>query len=276
MKNTINSLIVAAALSALSVCADAQSFQRILERPVNIVRSEWEYDNDGNQELNYYNEDYCNYYLYRVNDDSYNLRPGKNTVFKRIKDAQYNNLFNRATTYMFFRGSFPKDFNINTPYAFPVKNGMQTAWKTDRRESVRTLQFRMLPGDTVYATRSGIVCRTMLPRQLLICHADYTFAAYLAMNENFVSPGEEVRTGQPVGIAGPTGVSISFFFLDKNKFSGLEAAGYVYSHFTPVFRTAEGDVKPVERKMYNALVDDELIMLDMSKREQKKYLKSKK
>lgn len=41
------------------------------------------------------------------------------------------------------------------------------------------------------------------------------FAAYLAMNENFVSPGEEVRTGQPVGIAGPTGVSISFFFLDK-------------------------------------------------------------
>jgi len=193
-----------------------------------------------------------------------------------MKDAQYNNLFNRATTYTFFRGSFPKDFNINTPYAFPVKNGMQTAWKTDRRESVRTLQFRMLPGDTVYATRSGIVCRTMLPRQLLICHADYTFAAYLAMNENFVSPGEEVRTGQPVGIAGPTGVSISFFFLDKNKFSGLEAAGYVYSHFTPVFRTAEGDVKPVERKMYNALVDDELIMLDMSKREQKKYLKSKK
>ena len=58
MKNTINSLIVAAALSALSVYADAQSFQRILERPVNIVRSEWEYDNDGNQELNYYNEDY--------------------------------------------------------------------------------------------------------------------------------------------------------------------------------------------------------------------------
>ena len=51
MKNTINSLIVAAALSALSVFADAQSFQRILERPVNIVRSEWEYDNDGNQEL---------------------------------------------------------------------------------------------------------------------------------------------------------------------------------------------------------------------------------
>ncbi len=50
----------------------------------------------------------------------------------------------------------------------------------------------------------------------------------------------------------------------------------MYSHFTPVFRTTEGDVKPEERKMYTAWVDDGLIMLDMTKREQKKYLKRKK
>lgn len=276
MRNTIKSLTVAAIGVALSVGVHAQSFRKILERPVDIVRSEWESDKDGNRELNYYNEDYCDYYLYRANDDSYRLRPGKNTVFKIMKDARYDNLFKTATTYTFFRGSFPKEFNIGTPYAFPVKNGARTAWQTDRRESFRTLQFLMQPGDTVYATRSGIACRTVLPRQLLLYHADCTFAAYLALEENFVFPGEEVRTGQPVGIAGPTGVSVSFFFLDQNKFVGKQATGYVYSHFTPVFRTAEGDVKPVEKKMYEALVDDELIMLDMSKREQKKYLKKKK
>ena len=276
MKKVTNSLIAAVALLALSAYADAQSLRKILERPVNIVRSEWEYDGDRNLELNYYNEDYCNYYLYRVNDDSYSLKPGKNTIFKRMKNARYDNFFDNPTTYMFFRGNFPKDFKIDTPYAFPVKSGRRTAWRTDRRESLRTLQFRMAPGDTVYATRSGIACCTVLSRQLLICHADYTFAAYLAMHENFITPGEKVRTGQPVGIAGPTGVSVSFFFLDKNKFDGLEAAGYAYSHFTPVFRTTEGDVKPVERKMYTALVDDGLVMLDMSKREQKKYLKNKK
>lgn len=259
-----------------SAGAGAQSFRNILDRPHDVVKSVWESDNEGNQELNYYNEDYCPYYLYREGDDSYELQPGKNTVFKKMKKSPYDNPFNRPTSFMYFRGIFPKDFQVNTPYVLPVKSGTQTAWRIDRRESVRTLQFRMAAGDTVYATRSGVACRTVIPRQLLICHADHTFAAYLVMQENFITPGEKVRTGQPVGIAGPTGVSVSFFFLDKNKFSGLKAAGYMYSHFTPVFRTTEGDVKPEERKMYTAWVDDGLIMLDMSKREQKKYLKRKK
>lgn len=259
-----------------SAGAGAQSFRKILDRPHDVVKSVWESDNEGNQELNYYNEDYCPYYLYREGDDSYALQPGKNTVFKKMKNSPYDNPFNRPTSFMYFRGFFPKNFQVNTPYALPVKSGTQTAWRIDKRESVRTLQFRMAAGDTVYATRSGVACRTVIPRQLLICHADHTFAAYLVMQENFITPGEEVRTGQPVGIVGPTGVSVSFFFLDKNKFSGLKAAGYMYSHFTPVFRTTEGDVKPEERKMYTAWVDDGLIMLDMTKREQKKYLKRKK
>lgn len=276
MKTVFQSMLLSALWLMASAGAGAQSFRKILDRPHDVVKSVWESDNEGNQELNYYNEDYCPYYLYREGDDSYELQPGKNTVFKKMKNSPYDNPFNRPTSFMYFRGFFLKNFQVNTPYALPVKSGTQTAWRIDRRESVRTLQFRMAAGDTVYATRSGVACRTVIPRQLLICHADHTFAAYLVMQENFITPGEEVRTGQPVGIAGPTGVSVSFFFLDKNKFSGLKAAGYMYSHFTPVFRTTEGDVKPEERKMYTAWVDDGLIMLDMTKREQKKYLKRKK
>ena len=276
MKTVFQSMLLSVLWLMASAGAGAQSFRKILDRPHDVVKSVWESDNEGNQELNYYNEDYCPYYLYREGDDSYELQPGKNTVFKKMKNSPYDNPFNRPTSFMYFRGFFPKNFQVNTPYALPVKSGTQTAWRIDRRESVRTLQFRMAAGDTVYATRSGVACRTVIPRQLLICHADHTFAAYLVMQENFITPGEEVRTGQPVGIAGPTGVSVSFFFLDKNKFSGLKAAGYMYSHFTPVFRTTEGDVKPEERKMYTAWVDDGLIMLDMTKREQKKYLKRKK
>lgn len=268
-------------LLAIIVClplmeGTAQSLRKIMERPVNVIRSEWEYDRENNQELNYYNEDYCNYYLYRIDDDSYNLKPGKNTIFKKMKNAQYDNLFNKAISYWYFRGSFPKSFNLNTPYALPVKGGTRTAWKTDLRESYRTLCFRIEQGDTVYATRGGVACCTVLPKQLLIYHDDCTFAAYLVMRENFISPGERVRVGQPIGIAGPTGVSISFFFLDKNKFDGKVAAGYAYSHFMPIFRTTNGDLKLEERKMYEAFLDDGLIMLDMSKQEQKKYLKRKK
>ena len=136
------------------------------------------------------------------------------------KDAQVDNPFKSASSYTFYRGKFPKDFNIQTPYALPVKNNQKTAWKTDPREPFKTLNFHIKQGDTIYATRSGIACKTTNPQQLLIYHPDQTFAAYLVMNENFIEPGEEVQVGQAIGKAGPTGAAISFFFLDENKFKG--------------------------------------------------------
>ena len=60
----------------------AQSLRKLLERPYGIIESKWEKDAQGTTELNYYNEDYCDYYLYRANDRSYNLSNGKNTIFK--------------------------------------------------------------------------------------------------------------------------------------------------------------------------------------------------
>ncbi|KAA3983377.1 M23 family peptidase, partial [Bacteroides ovatus] len=41
----------------------------------------------------------------------------------------------------------------------------------------------------------------------------------------------------------------------------------------PVFRTTEGDVKPEEKTIYQAVTDHDLIMQDMSKRDKKKYMK---
>lgn len=131
------------------------------------------------------------------------------------KDAQVDNPFKSSSSYTFYRGKFPKDFNIQTPYALPVKNNQKTAWKTDPREPFKTLNFHIKQGDTIYATRSGIACKTTNPQQLLIYHPDQTFAAYLVMNENFIEPGEEVQVGQAIGKAGPTGAAISFFFWMK-------------------------------------------------------------
>ena len=260
----------------LSVChAPAQSLRKLMERPFGVVESKWETDTQGNQVLNYYNEDYCDYYLYRMSDRSYNLTPGKNTIFKIEKNAPFDNPFKSASSYKYYRGKFPANFQINTPYALPVKDGQKTEWQTDPREFAKTLNFRIKEGDLVYATRSGIACKTSNPRQLLVYHADQTFAAYLMMSEKYIQPGEEVQVGQPVGKAGALKVSISFFFLDENKFKGGESSGYPYSHFIPVFRTTEGDIKPKERTIYQALTNDELIMQDMSKRDKKKYMKQK-
>ena len=112
-------------------CTSAQSLRKLLERPYGIIESKWEKDAQGATELNYYNEDYCDYYLYRANDRSYNLSNGKNTIFKIEKNAQVDNPFKSASSYTFYRGKFPKDFNIQTPYALPVKNNQKSAWKTD-------------------------------------------------------------------------------------------------------------------------------------------------
>lgn len=275
MKNGKTQMCIVMLLSLFTMQGMSQSLKSLMQRPFNIIESDWERNSKGDLSLVYTNNDYCDYYVYRIDDRSYNLHPGKNTMFTIPKGSNVDNPFKEPSSFMYFRGNFVKNFDIKFPYALPVKNGSVTAWKTDLRESVKTMNFYMHRGDTVYATRSGIACKTANPRQLLIYHADHTFAAYLVMDENFIAPGEQVLTGQPVGIAGKTCVSITYFFLDENKFDALQATGYVYSHFMPTFRTTEGDVIMEEKKKYEAVTDDDLIMRDMSKREQKRYLKKK-
>ena len=103
--------------------ASAQSLRKLMEMPPRIIESKWEQTPEGGTELNYYNEDLCSYYLFRENDRSYNLNPGKNTVFRIEKGSNANNSFKNSSRYMFFRGQFPKGFKISTPYALPIKAG---------------------------------------------------------------------------------------------------------------------------------------------------------
>lgn len=241
----------------------------------NEIQSKWEWNNMKNLDFNYYNENYCDYYIYCIMDQSYNLPPGKTTVFTKEQGSEVNNPFKDASYYYIYRGKFPERFKITTPYGLPVKSGKKISWQTDQCESRKTMQFCLKERDTIYATRGGIACRLIHPDHLLVYHADHTFAAYISMLENFIQPGEIILTGQPVGIARHKGISISFFFLDKNKFTGEIFNGYPYSHFTPMFRTTEGDIKLKENIDYQAVTDDELIMQDMDKREKKKYLKNK-
>lgn len=255
--------------------ATAQALKALMSHQPNIIESKLELNSRQQYECNYYNYDECDYFLQRRNDKSYNLHPGKNTLYIIQKKDKIYNPAKEATRYHYCRGIFPKNFNISTPYALPVKNGTRTAWITDKKEAFKTLCFKTEKTDTIYATRGGILCKTPSSRFILIYHPDNTFAAYIGLCDKFVSPGDKVITGQPIGIAGKDNISISFFFLDKNKIQATETSGYPYSHFVPTFRTDKGDVRPIERRFYRAVTDDALIMQDMSKKEQKKYLKHK-
>lgn len=255
--------------------AGAQIAKILMAHDVNMIESRYEKNSRQQYEQNYYNNDWCDYYLFRRNDRSYNLHPGKNTAFIVPQKEKIYNPAKEATQYRYYRGIFPDDFNVNTPYALPVKSGTRTAWRTDRHETYKTLNFKTGRGDTIYATRGGTLCKTPSSRFILVYHPDHTFAVYAGLRDKFAAPGDRIRTAQPIGIAGQDNISISFFFLDKNKFNGPDAAGYPYSHFVPTFRTEQGDIRPIERKFYRAVTDDALIMQDMSKKEQKRYLKHK-
>lgn len=273
---SIQFLLVTAMVLAAPEFSYSQTLRHIMTIPERTLEGKYEGNSEGDQMLNYYNNDYCDYYLFQVNDRSYNLKPGKNTVLTIRKGSNADYTFKKAKEFYRFRGIFPKNFDIATPYALPVKDGEKTGWETDRRERRKTMHFRMAPGDTVCATRYGVACVTTDPRLLLVYHQDCTFAAYLTMTENFISPGDVVRPGQPVGIAGPSGVAVSFFFLDENKFGdNYLPDGYAYLHFIPTFSTGEGLVQPEEKKFYRAVTDDGLVMKEMTKREQKRYLKEK-
>ena len=253
----------------------AQALKALMARQTGIIEGKAEQNSRKETCCNFYNNDWCDYYLCCRNDKAYNLHPGKNTLFVAPDKSKIYNPAKEEFQYRYYRGIFPKKFNIETPYALPVKNGVRTAWRTDRHETKKTLCFKIEKEDTVYATRGGILCKIPSSRFILIYHPDHTFAAYIGIRDKFVKPGDDVRTGQAIGIARQDNISISFFFLDKNKFEASADMGYPYSHFVPTFRTDRGDVRPVERKFYRVVTDDALIMQDMSKKEQKKYLKHK-
>ena len=270
----LNFAILSQLFSAGFIPLCGQSLDNVTRVYEHVIESKWEVDSDHNRMLNYYNRDYCDYYLVRLNDDSYTLKPGKNTVFTIRADSEFDSQFKNAGSYHRYKGVFPQEFDISTPYALPVKDGKETAWVTDRRERRKTMRFRIEPGDTVCSTRYGVSCLTQDPRLLLVYHQDHTFAAYLMMHENFISPGETVIPGQPVGIAGHDGLAISFFFLDRNMFANAVADGYPYLHYVPSFSTSEGILQPEEKKPYVAVTDGSLVMREMSRREQKKYLRT--
>lgn len=265
-------------LLVMIVCnfADAQSLRYLLKYPFKVVESKYEATpaQNGDQQLVYINSDYCPYTIRRDNTNLFIINPGKNIVEYFKKNSALKSP--KAESYTYFRGKFPKDFNPNLVYALPVKCGSEVEWVIDPRERSRTFAFKINDRDTVYASRCGIVCKTDYPSGILVKHNDESFAAYLNLSEQLVFPGETVDVGQPIALASYGGSSVSFFFLDENLFNNGKPGGYAYTHFSPVFRTDKGDTKLEEDTKYTCVIDDALIIQEMSKSKQKKYLKGRK
>lgn len=290
-------LLIGLFLFMTGFSASAQSLMSLMDSQEGNLDGEVEKNRERKaKDLILYNNDYCDFYIVVLRGKkAYDVHPGRNLIVmgrsRKKSDYTYSKasvsqisinkfsgpLYKRdinSYRLRYYPGRFPKKLNESFPYALPVKHGKETAWRTDSLENQLTLNFSIPEGDTVYATRGGVVCKAGDEGQVLVYHADCTFAAYLMLESKFVSPGSEIHAGEPIGVASSEGVSISFYYLDKAQFRRSEkVADYPYAHFVPIFRTDEGDVRPEEGETYCAVTDDELITQEMSRREKRQYLR---
>lgn len=275
MKNHTH-VLVFSALLFLCVQAEAQVLHYMMKIDKTLIESKWENDNQGNRCLNYYNEDYCDYVRLQENEFTV-LRPGKTTVYTKTA-SDLGNEYKYGKSYYLYRGGFvSKKFDPYFVYALPCKDGAKVRWKMDRREPKRTLALQCQSCDTVYAARSGVVCSLNDDEtSVLLYHNDRSFAGYMNLVSTFVTPGEKVITGSPIGIASGAGFSMTVFFLDENMFAGGKVIVHPYTHIMPVFRTDKGDTRLEEKVVYTSLINADIVTKEMSKSERKRYLKNAK
>lgn len=192
--------------------------------------------------------------------------------------------------YWVYKGNINEKVNPSFVYALPVKTGDSIQVRL-AQSSEYTLMFNLkYASDTVYASRGGIVCDDALsdtsakraPKNgcVLIYHKDGSFGQYSSYTKSLVYPGDNVKMGQPIAVVergkgkGKL-VYFSVYFLDKNRVDN-EETGLKHSTLIPIFYSANnGAGKLDEKKTYQGGITDDVFIQDMSKREQKKYLKNK-
>lgn len=211
----------------------------------------------------------------------------------------------------FIKGNLMSKPDLDYTYLLPVSNGKRAhvqAMKYNGRTSDcdlepkgwYSLSFKTRAGDTIYASRRGIVTglknnsasndpkmiHSSTENYVEICHNDGTFANYRLFQDGgiFVNEGELVEAGQPIGIIGgenyaegshlcfavyhPTAELISDGNQNKTQ--------YYREYIQAKFITQESPaILLADNKSYTAIKTMDLITREMSKSEKKSFLQNK-
>lgn len=196
--------------------------------------------------------------------------------------------------YTYKKGNSRLETDTNYVYLFPIPEGKvvranymvsldRVLGKEDKKR-ITGLGFFTTAGDTICASRGGLVTEVVdnsastsenttfqaTENYLEVCHKDGTFLRYKLFRNNgiFVSPGDNVVAGQPLGIIG-----------GENYKQGSHLRYIIYcpdleSHFyVPDFYLSPEEVgKPVAHKMYKSWHPVEIITREMSKKQKNKFL----
>lgn len=211
-------------------------------------------------------------------------------------------------TYTHYLGCARPKPDLDVLYTLPVAKGKKTRpialtnlgnyIKNDERpDDWNAVGFTMNAGDTVYCVRRGVVEDVVDEFEMAagksfdrnvnkvkIRHNDCTYGRYanFQLNDIFVKPGDAVEVGDPIGIvngvpyAGNIHIRLLFYYnpiMEQLK-EGKEKIESVY--FPVKFASQFEEISEWDyTKQYTSSHSEELITQEMSKRQIKKWLKSK-
>lgn len=170
-----------------------------------------------------------------------------------------------------------------------------------RPKNWKVYQFRISGPDTVYASRRGMVVEVIDQydvdttmeygysserNSILVEHQDGTFGSYsgFAKNSIFVSPGQQLIPGTPLGTIGRAdkrkiyNLYFKTYFLTKPEIVNkenktLSTLRSMHQYYTPVFYTQNGNQKLKDGETYIADISDEIIIQELSRKEIRKLKK---
>ncbi len=253
-------------------------------------------------------------YLKNLSNCTENERPFRREVqsdkerILTLRPADASRPVGFSYAYRFFNGRLLSSVDSTYIYCMPVAAGKEVRVvrydpKPDEidkriRESI-IFTFQGEKGDTVFAMRRGKVVRvgdddtykrtgqgikiSENAAGIQIEHPDGTMARYSCLDHSgmMVAPGDEVFPGTPLAFMGSyddkkygVRVEIGWYGIKIND-DGSERPAPV-KHFAPVFATAEGNMVLETRNTYTAVVSEELVTKEMSKKEIKARAGNKK
>lgn len=231
------------------------------------------------------------------------ISPGKNTVLTIKKSTSANNSIKYRYKYNYRKGCMKPVINKDISYLIPVSPGKETRIKYLNNFSASKFGkelpkdwvvygFGLMKGDTVYASRRGIVSKIKKSNQVIgehaiydvnrnymqVFHKDCSFMRYTSLDKFFVNEGDAILPGQPIGIMGAnenkektTLMMSAYYYGIKVLVNGKMESNIVY---LPLKFDVNGNRERLfEENTYNSVHRFETITQEMRKREIKKYKK---
>lgn len=232
--------------------------------------------------------------------------PGVHRMLNLEKSGSGDPDFNYRTYYWFGTAN-PKIEDIS--YVLPVDAGKTVEVRHIRHISELISQednpehfalgFNLLDGDTIRAVRKGVIeqleqenqtdtlkyAYTKSRNKIHIRHDDGTIAVYSSFKNHsaMVGIGDEVFPGSPLAIATQTSpssdafliLSVNYLVLMPTSMENYKEWGSNKS-FIPKFMVEgyEGELQTNQK--YTAILNEELVSQEMTKRQKKKYLAKEK